>query len=85
MLSPGVHCFHSNRNECHTTQLSIVLLFLYNVRNIDFSISRVVIHGHIFSHCLTTGRGPGVGNAFGINATLNVWLPDALIKEGLIC
>ena len=60
---------NNNKNACCATLLQLerllaisFLLFLYSVVDVDFSISRVVIHGHIFSHCVTTGRGPGVGN-----------------------
>ena len=48
------------------TKMIELLYFAYTteevlpVINNDFSISRVAIHGHIFSLCLTNRRGPGV-------------------------
>ena len=39
---------------------NFIALFLGSARDVDFSVSRVGFHGHIFSYCLTTAMKPGV-------------------------
>ena len=54
------------QQECNVTLLwkKVIVInsfsgLLDGVIDVDFSISRVLIHGHLFRCCLTTGREPG--------------------------
>ena len=63
----------ASRMQCHTIKYQWKILFVYShlhsiffwffdsVIDVDVSKSRVIFHGHFFTSCLTTGRGPGVG------------------------
>ena len=52
---------YSSSGKYYNHLHSIFFCFFDGVINVDVSISRVVFHGHFFTCCLTTRRGPGAG------------------------